>query len=146
MIIFIGAQHFFEICQEIDRVSLEKSAYSRVHEAVSHAGPALTITSLATCIAFAFGMLSSLEALRSFCMFAFMCTLMLYLCNMTFFLALVVWDTRRVEARKKDCFGACACSENSVWCCKGKLLSEEQRDFSGADEAQIHDVNTLIAR
>ena len=127
-------------------MSLEKSAYSRVHEAVSHAGPALTITSLATCIAFAFGMLSSLEALRSFCMFAFMCTLMLYLCNMTFFLALVVWDTRRVEARKKDCFGACACSENSVWCCKGKLLSEEQRDFSGADEAQIHDVNTLIAR
>ena len=90
---FIGVQHIFEICEEIDRVSLTKSAHQRVTEAVSHAGPALTITSLATCLAFYFGSLSSLAALRSFCTFALLCNLMLYLSNMTFFMAIVVWDT-----------------------------------------------------
>jgi hypothetical protein len=50
--------------------------------------------------------ISSLAALRSFCLFAAVCVMMLYLSNMSFFLAFVVWDTRRVQDRKKECFGA----------------------------------------
>ena len=98
----IGIEQFFVICTAIDKTSLKNiNAYQRVHEALLHAGPVITITSLSTCLAFAFGMLSSLEALRSFCLFATVSIAMLYFCNMTFFLAVVVWDTRRVMEMKR---------------------------------------------
>ena len=89
----IGIEQFFVICTEIDRSSLKNSAYLRVHEGLSHSGPNITITSLTTCFAFASGMLSSLEALRSLGLFATVCVAMLYFSNMTFFLAVIVWDT-----------------------------------------------------
>ena len=65
----------YVICEAIDQVSLEKSPYQRVHEALSSAGPAITITSLTTTAAFALGQISSLEALNSFCLFATVCIL-----------------------------------------------------------------------
>ena len=93
----IGVEHFFNICTAVDQSTLNNTAYIRIHEGLSHAGPSITITSLTTIIAFACGMFSSLEALRSFCLFACVCVTMLYFTNMTFFLAVVVWDTRRVQ-------------------------------------------------
>ena len=93
----IGVDHMFVICSAVDQTKLENSAYDRIHEALSHAGPAITITTLTTCLAFLSGMLTSLQALRSFCMFATAITIMLYIGNLTFFLAVVVWDTRRVK-------------------------------------------------
>lgn len=42
---------------------------------------------------------------------------------MTFFLAVVVWDTQRISNYRKDCFGACMCAEDSVMCCRGKMMS-----------------------
>ena len=76
-------------------------------------------------------MFSTLEALRSFCIYATVCVALLYVNNMTFFLAVVVWDTRRVEYRKKDCFGLCCCKEDSLIFCRGKLASVKQQEFSG---------------
>ena len=75
----IGSEHMFVVCNAVDRTDLEHSAYIRIHEALSYAGPEITITSLTTCCAFLFGMISSLEALRSFCLFSFVSILMLYL-------------------------------------------------------------------
>ena len=92
----IGVENMFVICTAVDQTSLDNDAYIRIHEALSHAGPSLTITSLTTCFAFASGMLSSLEALRSFCLFATVCVAILYMSSMTLFLAVVIWDTRRV--------------------------------------------------
>ena len=96
LLMCIGVEHMFVICNAIDQTDLTHSAYQRIHEALSHAGPAITITSLTTCIAFAFGMISSLQAIRSFCLFATVCIAMLYFSNFTIFLAVVVWDTNRV--------------------------------------------------
>ena len=102
----------------------------------------MTITTLATCSAFLSGMLSSLQALQSFCLFATVTTAMLYFSNMTFFLAVVVWDTRRVQNLKKECFNLCCCSESSRFCCKGKLASHKQRDYTGNIKFRIADINS----
>ena len=75
----IGSEHMFVVCNAVDRTDLEQNAYIRIHEALSYAGPEITITSLTTCCAFLFGLISSLEALRSFCLFSFVSILMLYL-------------------------------------------------------------------
>lgn len=108
---------------------LEKTPYQRVHEALSHAGPAITITTLTTAFAFALGMISSIDALRSFCLFATVCILIQYMSMMTLFLASVVWDTQRVSAFRKDCMGVCFCADDSLFFCRGKLVSQAQQDY-----------------
>ena len=42
---------------------------------------------------------------------------------MTFFLACVVWDTQRISNYRKDCLGLCCCADDSIFFCKGKLVS-----------------------
>ena len=123
LLIGIGVDDMFVICNAIDQTDLKDSAYKRLNEAVGHAGPAITITSLTNVLAFAFGATTSLMALKSFCLFASVCILMLYFSCLTIFLAVLAWDTRRVERKKKELCGACCCSETSLLCCKGKLIS-----------------------
>lgn len=140
----IGVEHMFVICNAVDQTDLKNQAFLRIHEALSHAGPSITISSLATTIAFVIAAtVSSLEALRSFCFFAAVCVAINYITSMTFFLAFVVWDTRRVAARKKECFGACGCAETSRLFCKGKLASQKQREYSGNVKFQIADISVL---
>ena len=126
LLCFISLENMFSICGALDQTNLEWSAYTRLHNALSVAGPAITITTVTTCVAFAFGTLSSLKALNSFCIFACVCVVMLYFCSFTVFLSVVVWDTRRVQDRRKECLGACCCVENSLFCCLGKFASPKQ--------------------
>ena len=91
----IGLEHIFVLCNAVDQTDLSNSSYSRIHEALSHAGPSITITTLVTCLAFALGMFSSLKALTIFCLFATVTVAMLFINTMTLFLAALVWDTRR---------------------------------------------------
>ena len=142
LVMSIGIEHTFVICNAVDATRLDHTAYERIHEALSHAGPAITITTLTTCLAFLSGMLSSLQALRSFCLFATVTTAMLYLSNMTFFLAVLVWDTRRVQHLKKECFSLCCCKETSRLCCKGKLASHKQRDYVGNVKFRVADMES----
>lgn len=104
-------------------------AHERVKKAMEHAGPSITITSLTNALAFAFGGLNSLTALRSFCVFAAVCIVMLYLIVMTFFLAVVVWDTERVGRHKGECCGLCCCGMDNPICCKGFWLSNKQKRY-----------------
>jgi hypothetical protein len=66
-------------------------------------------------------------------MFAAVCIIMLYLLVNTVFLAVVVWDTRRVENKMKECCGGCACDDKTVICCRGVCLSQKQRDYVGIE-------------
>ena len=93
LIFAVGIEHMYVICEAVDQVPFEKTPYQRVHEGLSKAGPAITITSLTTAAAFALGIISSMEAIRSFCLFATVCILIQYMSMMTLFLAVVVWDT-----------------------------------------------------
>ena len=109
---------------------------------MKHAGPSITITSLTNTLAFAFGGLNSLLALRSFCLFAAACVFMIYLIVMTVFLAVVVWDTERVGRKKGECCGLCMCKQDSIICCKGFFLSKKMIEYgtlSTDDESKSAD-------
>jgi hypothetical protein len=123
LLVGIGADDMFVLCNAIDQTDLKAPTASRVLDALGHAGPAITITSLTNALAFAFGATTSLIALRSFCLYASICILMLYLLVNTVFLAVVVWDTRRVEKKTKECCGLCCCDDDTIICCAGKLLA-----------------------
>lgn len=129
LLIGIGVDDMFVICNAVDQTDLKAPANERIKTALQHAGPSITITSLTNCLAFAFGALNSLTALRSFCLFASACIMMLYLLVMTVFLCVVVWDTERVGRKKGECCGLCMCKMDSIFCCRGFFLSPKQRAY-----------------
>lgn len=132
LLMVIGVEQIFVLCNALDQTDFDNNSYIRIHETLARAGPSITITSLTTVLAFSFGMISDILAFRGFCLFAAVSLTMLYLSNMTFFLAFLVWDTRRVEKHKKECFGLFCCAETSLFFCKGKCgTSAKKLKYSG---------------
>ena len=131
LLIGIGVDDMFVIVNAIDQTDNTKSVRHRIIEGIMHAGPSITITSFTDALAFFFGSTTSLIALRSFCYFAGTCCIMLYLCVLTIFCPLLVFDLRRQHAMKGDCCRLCCCKEDSIICCRGYFLTDKQRKFSG---------------
>jgi len=129
LLIGIGVDDMFVICNAVDQTDLRAPAKERIIKALQHAGPSITITSLTNALAFFFGGVNSLTALRSFCIFAGACIIMLYFIVMSVFLCVVVWDTERVGRKKGECCGLFCCKMDSIICCKGFFLSPKQLSY-----------------
>ena len=119
----IGVDDMFVVCNAIDQVPLNLPTSERIKRGMQHAGPSITITSLTDCMAFFIGSTNSMLAIKSFCIFCGVTVIMLYLSVITIFLSVVVWDTRRVERKGKECCGMCCCKEDSVLFCSGLFLT-----------------------
>ena len=127
MLLGIGVDDMFVIVSCIDQAPLYLSANERFRIGLRHAGPSITVTSVTDALAFFFGALSSFPGLRSFCVFAGFCVVALYFSFLTIFSPWFVNDLRRQHKLKGDCCGLCCCKEDVIICCKGKLLSDQQK-------------------
>lgn len=123
LLIGIGVDDMFVISAALDQTNPRWSVADRMREGMRHAGSSITITSLTNAIAFFLGCSGSLDALSSFCFFAGIGVLMLYFTSITVFSAYMVWELRRQSQKKGDCCGLCKCSEETIFCCKGKFLT-----------------------
>ena len=63
----IGIDDMFVICNALDQTPLEWPASRRIKSAMHHAGPSITITSLTNMFAFLAGTGSSMISVKSFC-------------------------------------------------------------------------------
>lgn len=129
MMLGIGVDDMFVICNAIDQQPYHLPQRERIRKGMMHAGPSVTITSLTDCVAFFIGARSSIVAIQAFCVFAGVTVIMLYLTQVTIFLCFVVWDSRRVSCRFHECCYLCFCKEDSVIFCKGKFMTPNQRAF-----------------
>jgi len=125
LLVGIGVDDMFVVMNSIDQTPFHLKPNERIKLGMSHAGPSITITSFTNILAFYFGSTTKLPALSDFCVFACLCVLCLYLSVLTIFLPMVSWDTKRIEARKGECFGLCCCAEDSKICFKGSFLSDK---------------------
>lgn len=66
-------------------------------------GMSITVTSFTNMVAFAIGMTTVMPFLKSFCIFAAMGILFLYIYEITFFVSCLVYDERRLAAKKEGC-------------------------------------------
>ena len=121
----------FVICNALDQISMKLKRDERFIEAIKHAGPSITITSLTDCLAFFAGSQSKIVGIKNFCIYASVTVAMLYLTVMTVFLCILYWDTYRASKRCKECCGLCFCKEDTILCCGGIFLANNQREFSG---------------
>ncbi|XP_057324221.1 NPC1-like intracellular cholesterol transporter 1 [Microplitis mediator] len=77
-----------------------KSVEERIGIMLSHAGAAISITSLTDVVAFIIGASTILPSLESFCIYAAVGVLVTFLLQVTFFVAVFTLDVRRIESKR----------------------------------------------
>ena len=134
MIIGIGVDDMFVIVNSIDQTSQHLSANERFRIGMIHAGPSITITSVTDGIAFLLGSFTIIPALNSFCIFAGISVVTLYISMLTIFSPWFLNDMQRMHSKKGDCCGFCCCKEDSFLFCYGRFLTNRQKRFTSTLE------------
>jgi len=106
----IGVDDIFIICNAFDRElkvarskETDEEIITRSANALARAGSSITVTSLTDIVAFAISSSSSLPALSSFCSWASICILFLWIFACTFFPACLVFDEKRQRDNRREC-------------------------------------------
>lgn len=87
-----------------------------IGKTLEKAGASITITSLTDIIAFLVGGTTVLPSLKSFCIFASICILMTYLYVVTFFVAVLTLDEKRLLKSQNGCVPCLVHKESKLWC------------------------------
>ena len=105
----IGVDDIIVIMNSVDQISLDLSPQERLAKGLGHSGVSITITSLTNSVVFLTGLSISLGYIQSFCIYASVTIIMLYLSSLTIFVSVVYWDTKRIHKKKGECFGLLSC-------------------------------------
>ncbi|KAA0150936.1 hypothetical protein FNF31_06937 [Cafeteria roenbergensis] len=125
----IGVDDLFVVTNEFALTDKTKSRRVRMAEALKHAGPSITVTTLTDFLAFFIGSTTVLPAFSAFCQWAGMAILGVYLLACTFFAACVVIDSIRQEAGRAD---ICCCVT-----CRDPEATEGGADTVAANPASV---------
>ncbi|KZC10954.1 PREDICTED: patched domain-containing protein 3-like [Dufourea novaeangliae] len=107
LLLGIGVDNMFVIMQSLTNLPETDQALElpvRIAKAMQQSGMSVTVTSFTNVIAFAFGITTVMPCLRSFYAFATLGILFLYIYEVTFFMSCLVYDEKRLQARKDGCF------------------------------------------
>ncbi|XP_011151061.2 patched domain-containing protein 3 [Harpegnathos saltator] len=115
LLLGIGVDDMFVIMQSLETMSEKDKTSSiseRIAKAIQVSGMSITVTSFTNMVAFGIGMTTVMPFLKSFCMFAAMGILFLYIYEITFFVSCLVYDERRLAAKKDGC---CCRPQQAGW-------------------------------
>jgi len=116
LLLGIGVDDIFVIVQNWDNVGGPKDDGKDVAEKISaamrHAGVSILVTTVTDVCAFLVGASTILPALRSFCIFAAIGILSVFIYTITFFVALLALDAKRQQARRDACLCCIKLSED----------------------------------
>jgi Niemann-Pick C1 protein len=99
----VGLDDIFIIAGAYERTDPKLDPSKRVQITMQDVGGTIMMTTLTTATAFALGCISSIPSVFWLCCYAFPTILMGFVYQITFFVALMVIDGRRVEANRYDC-------------------------------------------
>ena len=99
--------------------------------------PAIILTTLTSATAFALGLISSIPAVKYLVVYAFTSILIDFLFQVTFFIALLVLDERRIQSNRLDCCFCCTAPTND------EAISNDGRS-TGHDQ-KIHFSSRVMA-
>jgi len=88
------------------RTDPNKDVIDRIQETTRDIGLSIVLTTVTTTMAFGLGCLSNLPALYWLSFYAFTTMLIVFFYTITFFVALIVLDERRIQENRRDC---CVC-------------------------------------
>ncbi|XP_072753049.1 patched domain-containing protein 3 isoform X2 [Anoplolepis gracilipes] len=114
LLLGIGVDDMFVIMQTLETISQTDKSLdisTRIAKSIEISGMSITVTSFTNMVAFAIGTTTVMPVLKSFCIFAAMGILFLYIYEITFFVSCLVYDERRLAAKKDGC----CCRPYSNW-------------------------------
>ncbi|CDF32996.1 unnamed protein product [Chondrus crispus] len=111
LIVGIGIDDCFHVTRAVDEVNQKesnhgKSVQQKIALALSQSGTAITVTSFTNVVVFLLSAISKLPALRFFSLWAAVGIFAAWGFAVTFYTALVTFDLRRQDAKRRDC---CPC-------------------------------------
>ena len=109
----IGLDDTFIVMGAYTRTDPSLDITERIHETVEEVGTSITLTTLTSTLAFGLGCLASIPAIYWLCLYAIPIIVFVYLYQITFFIAAVVLDERRVQADRRDKCNCCASAKRS---------------------------------
>jgi Niemann-Pick C1 protein len=100
----IGLDDAFIIWGAYQRSDRDKTVEERIHDTMEEIGVSIFVTSLTSVTAFSLGCTSSVPAVYWLCQYTAPTIAIDFVFQITFFVALIVLDERRVAQKKRDCF------------------------------------------
>ena len=107
---FTGLDDAYIIHGSYDRTSPSKDPVERVHETMKDIGASIALTTITSTLAFGLGCISSVPAVFWLCLYAFPTIVLVLIYQITFFVAAIVLDERRIQDNRRDC---CTCLKRS---------------------------------
>ena len=107
LVVGIGIDDMFIIIDELDRIGPQLSVTDTVKVVMANSGATITMTTMTDLVAFGVSTWSELPAIQYFCVYAALSIFFAYLMIITFFVAMMAFDVRRVKAGRRDCFPVC---------------------------------------
>jgi len=99
----IGLDDAFIISGAYSRTDPKTEIAERIRETIQEVGLSITSTSVTSALAFGLGCISSIPAVFWLCLYAFPTIIFIYIYQLTFFVACIVLDERRIQQNKRDC-------------------------------------------
>jgi Patched family len=107
----VGLDDTFIIMHRYNRTDPRMDTVERIRETMESIGLSIFITTLTTVIAFGLGTLSAIPAIYWLCWYAWPTILIDFLYQITYFIALLALDERRIQENRRDC---CFCQTAST--------------------------------
>ena len=109
LLLALGIDDMFVIMQSLNNLSEEErncDLPTRIGHTLKNAGSSILVTSITDMAAFAIGSLTIIPALKSFCIYASVGIVTVFILQVTFFVACLKFDEQRIEDKR-----------NSIICC-----------------------------
>ena len=94
----------FVLTETYTRTDNTKDTLKRIDDTIEEVGVSIFVTTLTSSLVFAFGGISSIPACYWLCQYAAPTIIIDFIFQITFFIALIVIDERRIKERRRDCF------------------------------------------
>lgn len=100
----VGLDDAFILWGGFQRTDPRKDSAARINDTLQDVGVSIFVTTLTSVVAFSLGYISSVPIVYFLCQYAAAAIAIDFIFQITFFIALIVLDERRVEKRNRDCF------------------------------------------
>jgi Niemann-Pick C1 protein len=102
----IGLDDSYIIMGAYSRLAKYTDPVERIKITIDEIGLSITLTSMTSALAFGLGCISSIPAIYWLCLYAFPAIIFIFIYQLTFFVALIALDQRRIQQNRLDC---CVC-------------------------------------
>jgi predicted RND superfamily exporter protein len=99
----IGLDDSFIMSGAYDRTDPSKGPKERIYDTVEDVGISITVSTITTTLAFGLGCISTVPTIYWLCLYAFPTIMCVYIYQLTFFVACIVVDERRIQQHRRDC-------------------------------------------